>query len=370
MARLRLRLKLDPRRWDRTLLVLALLLCAVGVLLIRSATAAQPELRNLPWRQSLWVASGLLGLALAASLDHQGVAELGYLSYGVVLLLMLLVLAFGRRSTYGATSWLNLHYFYLQPAELVQAGPGAGPGALPLQRAPLRDPALLHPAGALGMMALLQALILKEPDLGTAMVLAPITFAMLLVAGALWWHLALILAAGFAALPLIWPFLHEYQRNRLLTFLDPQADALGAGYNSIQSQIAVGSGGVFGQGYMRGTQSQLHFVPFHHNDFIFSVLGEEWGLAGSLLVLLLLLALLARVAEIAAKARNLSGSLLGVGVLAWLGTQSFVNIGMNLGLVPVTGIPLPLVSYGGSSTVAAFVGLGLVLSVKRDSLGA
>jgi rod shape determining protein RodA len=365
----RLRLKLDPRRWDRTLLVLSLLLCAIGILLIRSATAAQPELRNLPWRQSLWVASGLLGLALAASLDHQGVAELGYLSYAVVLLLMLVVLAFGRRSTYGATSWLNLHFFYMQPAELCKlALVLALARYLNERRSEIRRfSTLLVP---LGLMALLQGLILKEPDLGTAMVLAPITFAMLLVAGALWWHLALILAVGFAALPLVWPFLHEYQRNRLLTFLDPQADALGAGYNSIQSQIAVGSGGVFGQGYMRGTQSQLHFVPFHHNDFIFSVLGEEWGLAGSMLLLLLLLALLARVAEIAAKARNLSGSLLGVGVLAWLGTQSFVNIGMNLGLVPVTGIPLPLVSYGGSSTIAAFFGLGLVLSVKRDTLGA
>jgi rod shape determining protein RodA len=365
----RLRLKLDPRRWDRTLLLLALLLCAIGILLIRSATAAQPELRNLPWRQALWVASGLAGLALAASLDHQGVAELGYLAYAVVLLLMLLVLAFGRRSTYGATSWLNLHYFYLQPAELCKlALVLALARYLHEHRSEIRRfSTLLVP---LGLMALLQALILKEPDLGTAMVLAPITFAMLLVAGALWWHLALILAAGFAALPLVWPFLHEYQRNRLLTFLDPQADALGAGYNSIQSQIAVGSGGIFGQGYMRGTQSQLHFVPFHHNDFIFSVLGEEWGLAGSLLLLLLLLALLARVAEIAAKARNLSGALLGVGVLAWLGTQSFVNIGMNLGMVPVTGIPLPLVSYGGSSTIAAFFGLGLVLSVKRDTLGA
>ncbi|HTB34615.1 MAG TPA: rod shape-determining protein RodA [bacterium] len=369
MARLRLRLKMDPRRWDRTLLVLALLLCAIGVLLIRSATAAQPELRNLPWRQSLWVACGLLGMALAASLDHQGVAELGYVSYVGVLLLMLVVLAFARRSTYGATSWLNLHFFYLQPAELSKlALVLALARYLNEHRSGIRRfSTLLVP---LALMGLLQALILKEPDLGTAMVLAPITFAMLLIAGALWWHLALILGAGLAALPLVWPFLHEYQRNRLLTFLDPQADALGAGYNAIQSQIAVGSGGVFGQGYMRGTQSQLHFVPFHHNDFIFSVLGEEWGLAGSLLLLLLLLALLARVAEIAAKARNLSGALLGGGVLAWLGTQSFVNIGMNLGLVPVTGIPLPLVSYGGSSTIAAFFGLGLVLSVKRDTLGA
>lgn len=362
-------LKLDPRRWDRTLLLLALALSLVGLVLIHSATAAQPALRNLVWRQGLWVLAGVAGMLLAAGLDHQGVAELGYLAYAGATALMLLVLAFARRSTYGATSWLNLHFFYLQPAELCKL-------ALILalarylhdhQARMARFGTLLVP---LGLMGLLQALILREPDLGTAMVLAPITFAMLLVAGARWWHLGAVLAVLLSALPVAWPFLHEYQRNRLLTFLDPQADALGAGYNSIQSQIAVGSGGIFGQGYLRGTQSQLHFVPFHHNDFIFSVLGEEWGLLGSALLLLLLLGLVARVAEVASKARNLSGALLAAGVLAWLGAQSFVNIGMNLGLVPVTGIPLPLVSYGGSSTLAAFFGLGLVLSVKRDNLGA
>jgi rod shape determining protein RodA len=363
------RLRLDPRRWDATLLVAAGLLSAIGVVLIYSATAAQPDLRGLPWRQMVWIAGAVAAMAATASLDPQGVAELGGLAYGAVLALLLLVLAVARRSAYGGGGWLNLHFFYLQPSELAKL-------ALVLalarhlqarQGSMHRFSSLLQP---LAMMALFQFLILREPDLGTSMVLAPITFAMLLVAGARLWHLGLVLAALTAGLPLAWPFLHDYQRNRVLTFLDPTLDALGAGYNAIQSQIAVGSGGWFGQGFLRGTQSQLHFVPFHHNDFIFSVLGEEWGFVGAAVVLGLLLLLLARIAEVASKARSLGGSLMATGVLAWLGTQSFVNVGMNLGIVPVTGIPLPFISYGGSATVAAFIGLGLVLSVKRDSLGA
>jgi rod shape determining protein RodA len=221
----------------------------------------------------------------------------------------------------------------------------------------------------LGLMALYQALILKAPDLGSALVLLPVTLTMLLVAGARKRHLTLVVTALAAAGPLAWPFLHQYQRDRVLSFLNPQADALGTGYNAIQGQIAVGSGGWFGQGYLRGTQSQLHFVPFHHNDFIFSVVGEEGGFFFSLLLLLLLLGLLARLAEIALKARDLTGALIVSGLLAWMGAQSFVNIGMNLGLMPVTGIPLPFVSYGGSSTIVAFFGLGLALGVRKDTLG-
>lgn len=365
----RLRAPFSFRRWDWTLVSLALLLCAVGVVLISSATAAQPELHNLPWRQVAWIAVGLLAMAVAASLDHQGMADLGYVAYGVVVVLLLVVLATAKRSTYGATSWLNLRFFYVQPSELAKVAL-----ILALARYLAARPAQLRRFSgllpALGFMVGLQFLILRAPDLGTSLVLLPIAFSMLLVAGANPWHLGGIGAVLVAAGPLAWPFLHGYQRNRILTFLDPQADALGAGYNAIQSQIAVGSGGWFGQGFMRGTQSQLHFVPFHHTDFVFSVLGEEWGLAGSLLVLLLLLALLARLAEIAIKARNMSGSLIATGLLAWFATQAFINIGMNLGMTPVTGIPLPLVSYGGSSTVAAFFGLGLALSVRRDSSGA
>ncbi|HTB23478.1 MAG TPA: rod shape-determining protein RodA [bacterium] len=357
----------DARRWDRSIIILAMLLCAFGLVLIVSATAADPGLRGLPLKQALWVLMGVVAMVLAAVVDHRGLANLGYLAYGLVVLLLGVVLLTARRSSHGATSWLDLGVFYVEPSELAKVAL-----ILALARALSDSPRVRTFTGllpALGLMAGLQILVLKAPDLGTSLILLPITLTMLLVAGARLWHLGLLALGMGAAGPLAWPFLHPYQRDRILSFLNPQSDALGTGYNAIQSQIAVGSGGWFGQGYMRGTQSQLHFVPFHHTDFVFSVLGEEGGFIASVLLLALLLALLARIAEIAMKARDMSGSLVAAGMLAWLGTQSFVNIGMNLGLLPVTGIPLPLVSYGGSSTIAAFFGLGLVLSVRRDSLG-
>jgi rod shape determining protein RodA len=357
------------RRWDGTLLVLTGALCLLGVVLIASATAAQPQLHNLPLRQLAWIGLGFSVLALTASLDHQGVVELGQAFYVGACLTLAVVLLFAKRTAFGGGSWLNLGLFYVQPAELSKLAFILGLTRwLDAHRGELKSfRGLLVP---LGMAAFLMVLILRQPDLGTAMVLVPVTLAMLYVAGARLSHLLLLGGLGVAGLPVAWSLLKEYQKNRILTFLNPEMDALGAGYNAIQSQIAVGSGGWTGQGYMRGTQSQLHFVPFHHNDFIFSVLGEEWGLLGSLVLLLLLLGLFARVTDTAMRARSLSGALLCTGLLAWLGTQSFVNIGMTLGVVPVTGIPLPLVSYGGSSLISVMAGLGLVLSVRRDSLGA
>lgn len=356
------------RRWDWALIVLALSLCLCGVGLIASATAAQPELHGLPWRQLLWIAIGTACLAGAAFLDYQGVVELGYLAFALICALLLVLLFTAKRTAFGGASWFNLRLFYVQPAELAKLALILALARwLDTHRSQLRTlGGLMAP---LGMSGFLMLLILRQPDLGTALVLVPVTLSMLYVAGARRRHLVLIAGLGMAALPAIWPFLKEYQKNRILTFLNPELDALGAGYNAIQSQIAVGSGGVLGQGYLRGTQSQLHFVPFHHTDFVFSVLGEEWGLLGSLLLLGLLLGLLARLADVAMRARQLAGALIATGVLAWLGTQAVINIGMTLGVLPVTGLPLPLVSYGGSSTVAAMAALGLVLSVRRDSLG-
>jgi rod shape determining protein RodA len=354
------------RKLDWVLVGLVLALCAVGLVLISSATASQPELRGLPWRQAFWVAAGL-GLALLlAALDYQGLVLKGYLAYGFACVLLLLLLLTAKRSHYGAASWFNLHFFYLQPSELAKLGLILALSHFLSQRqGQLYTPADYWPA--LALAAFMMLLILREPDLGMALLMLPVTFSMLYVAGVKLWQLLLIGAVMGGSVPLLWPLLKEYQRNRVLTFLDPNRDALGAGYNVIQSEIAVGSGGWWGQGFRQGTQSQLHFVPFHHTDFIFSVLAEEWGLAGCLLLLALLLGLLARVAHIGARARSQAGALLCTGCLAWLGTQILINIGMGLGVLPVTGLPLPLVSYGGSSTVAALAGLGLVLSVHKES---
>ena len=163
-----------------------------------------------------------------------------------------------------------------------------------------------------------------------------------------------------------WSLLKEYQKRRIQTFMNPDIDSLGAGYNAIQSQIAVGSGGWLGKGYLHGTQSQLHFVPFHHTDFIFSVVAEEWGFAGAAALIVLYVGMLARLAEIGSKSRGMAGSLLCAGLLSMLATQMMVNIGMSMGLLPVTGLPLPMVSYGGSSTVTALAGLGMAMSIRKE----
>jgi rod shape determining protein RodA len=351
---------------DRTLLALTLLICACGLVLISSATASQPELRSLPWRQCFWLLAGFGVLLMAAALDYQGLVAKGYTIYGLACV-FLVVLLFTAKKTHGAASWFNFKLFYVQPAELSKVALilALAQDLSGRQGALSRFSDLLP---ALGLSALMMALILRQPDLGTALVLLPVTFSMLYVAGARFWHLAAMALGMAGSVPLLWPLLKEYQKNRILTFLDPSRDALGAGYNAIQSQIAAGSGGVFGQGYGQGTQSQLQFVPFHHTDFVFSVAAEEWGLVGGFVLLGLVLGLLARIAHIGARSRSLAGALICTGLLAWLGTQALINVGMTLGVLPVTGLPLPLVSYGGSSTVAALAGLGLVLSVYKETV--
>jgi rod shape determining protein RodA len=351
---------------DRVLLSLAAALCVTGLILIYSATSSQPELHSLPWKQALWVTVGTGALLLTTALDYQGVINKGFTLYWISVGLLALLLALARRSSYGAARWFNFHFFYFQPADLAKLALILVLAQyLSLRASDLRRfRSLWLP---LGLMALMMILILRQPDLGTALVLLPITFCMLYVAGARFWHLATLAASLGGMVPLLWPFLKEYQRNRVLTFLDPSRDALGAGYNAIQSQIAAGSGGWFGQGYMKGTQSQLHFVPFHHTDFVFSVMAEEGGLLGCLILFGLLLGLLARLAHIGARARYLSGTLLCTGLIGWLGAQTVINIGMTLGVMPVTGLPLPLVSYGGSSTLATLIGLGLALSVYKET---
>lgn len=356
------------RRWDWTLLGLALALCAMGVALVASAASGRPELEGYAARQAVWVGLGMLGLWIAARLDPQGVAELGYLAYGLSAALLLLLLFTAERTAFGGARWFNLRLFYVQPADLAKLALILALARwLSGHRQELRSFTGLFPP--LALTGVMMALILRQPNLGTALVMVPVAFSMLYVAGARLGHLALLAGLGLGSVPLLWPVLKEYQKARLLNFLDPHNDALGAGYNAIQSQIAVGSGGWLGKGYMQGTQSQLHFVPFHHTDFVFSVLAEEWGLVGGLALIGLLLALLARLAETALRARHLAGTLICTGVLAWLGAQALVNIGMTMGVLPVTGLPLPLVSYGGSATVTALAGLGMAMAVRRDSLG-
>jgi rod shape determining protein RodA len=207
-------------------------------------------------------------------------------------------------------------------------------------------------------------MILKQPDLGSALLLIPVAVIMMYVGGVrvqwLLWMFIMAAASG----PLVWHFLQDYQRERLAVFLSPQADPLGAGYNLIQSIIAIGSGGVSGKGYMQGTQTQLSFIPEHHTDFIFSVVGEEWGFVGCLIVLGLYYFMIQKAFEIARKARDREGALLALGLSSIFAVQIVVNVGMTIGILPVTGLTLPFISYGGSSLVFSYAAIGMLLNIS------
>jgi len=209
------------------------------------------------------------------------------------------------------------------------------------------------------------ALVFLQPDLGSASVFFAIWGGMLWMAGASRWALGALVSALVAMLPIGWHLLKAYQRDRLLAFLNPQMDPLGAGYTIIQSTIALGAGGLWGRGWFAGTQNQLRFLPERHSDFIFSVIGEEWGFIGCLSVVMLFGVLLTRAARLAMTTADPQGRLLAGGVGLWIGYQAFVNMGMVMGLVPVVGVPLPLVSYGGSSMVTVWVALGFLQSIVR-----
>ena len=275
----------------------------------------------------------------------------------LVLLLAVTVLGQGR----GANRWLNLGIMRFQPSELVKL-------TLPMMVAWYLHSRELPPRWlTLAIVAVLIAvpawLIARQPDLGTALLVVASGVFAIFLAGLAWWRIVLILGAGAAIAPLAWHFMHEYQRNRLRMFLDPEADPLGNGWHIIQSEIAVGSGGWFGKGWHHGTQSRLEFLPEHNTDFVFAVFSEEWGLIGIIALLALYLFIVGRGLMIAANARDVYSRLLAGSISMALFVYVMVNGGMITGLLPVVGVPLPLVSYGGTSAVSLLAGFGMLMSI-------
>jgi rod shape determining protein RodA len=346
---------------DWVLLASTLLLSLVGVAMVYSATHAGQK-PDLYLKQLALVGVGLVGMAVAAAIDYRRLADRAVLLYVVSLVALVYVLRFGPLIA-GTRRWILLGGLQLQPSELVKLAAAVFVAKLfsefRQESLGLRDVAL--PGAALGLLALL---IARQPDLGTAACLVPLFLAVAFLAGlrmraVLGVAAVLVLSAGLA-----WPMLKDYQRTRIYTFLDPSLDPRGAGYQKIQSQIAVGSGGLLGRGFLEGSQAQLGYLPARHTDFIFSVLAEEAGFVGVLLALALYLLLLWRMLETARLARDRLGAFLVAGVSAAFAFQVVYNVGMVAGLVPVKGLPLPLMSYGGSSMVASLMGIGLVLSVR------
>lgn len=344
---------------DRPLAAIAGLLVLVGLATLYSASYEAPG-RVTAQLGHLAVALGAMWVA--AQLAPQTLMRLALPAYVGGLVLLVAVALFGDVAN-GARRWLNVGIARFQPSEIMKL-------ALPMVLAWYfhrreRTPRLADFAAAAAIAALPVALIARQPDLGTALLVAAAAFYVIFFAG-IGWKLLVALAAGaLAALPLLWGALHDYQRRRILTLLDPTLDPLGAGYHTIQSTIAVGSGGIAGKGWLKGTQTHLEFIPERHTDFIFAVYAEEFGLIGALVLLALYFALVARGLMIAANAATVFGRLLAAAISLMFFTYAFVNMGMVSGILPVVGVPLPFVSYGGTALVTLFVGVGILMSIQR-----
>jgi len=358
---------------DLTLLLIVAILLAFGLVVLWSATAgsvgkAQGDPLLYVKRQSVWVLVGIALMIAICSVDYNVLGHYYRLIYAGTLAGLVLVLVFGR-SVSGTQGWFRVGSVGIQPAEFAKIGVIITL-AKHLDKKDGLDQLtdLISPFVHVGIPMLL---ILKQPDFGTAMVFIGILFGMLFMAGADHRHLlatagagmALFSAAVFLSVRGIVPILAPHQISRILVFFDPYSDRTGAGWNVIQSMIAIGSGGLFGKGLLRGTQAQLNFLPAHHTDFIFSVVGEELGFMGSFILLVLYVLLLWRGLKIMVLAKDDYGANLAAGVVSMLLFHLVINIGMTLGVMPVTGIPLPFISYGGSSLLTNMAGIGLLFNV-------
>jgi rod shape determining protein RodA len=350
--------------FDWTLLGMALLIALIGILNLYSITSHW-EITGTPvyLKQTFWLLIGLVLMVTIAFIEYRFYSDFGYIVYSASIFLLLLVLGYGI-ITSGAQRWIKIGFINFQPSEFVKIS-----FILALAKffhsPPDREGyALKHLIFPFLLLMIPMLLILKQPDLGTAIILFLVFFSILLFVKIHWSSLLAMVIVGASTLPLVWRFLKEYQRKRIITFFNPDLDPLGAGYHLIQSKIAVGSGGILGKGFMKGTQCKLGFLPEQQTDFIFSVLGEEWGLIGSLILVLLYFSLIWWGLRIAVQAKDRFGAVISFGVVAMLFWHVFINIGMVLGLMPVVGIPLPLLSYGGSFLVSTLIGIGLLLNVS------
>jgi rod shape determining protein RodA len=346
---------------DWLLLVTVLVIVAMGITMIYSAT--QTTTPRLYTSQLYALALGLLAMLVALTIDYRTLADKSHWIYGFTILLLLYVAFFGVVRG-GARRWIPLGFFNLQPSEFAKLAV-----ALVLAKF-FGESRRMQPTGgdlmtgaALTIVPFL--LIARQPDLGTAVTLIPVYLAVAYVAGLPMRILGILALAAVLAAPVVWKFgLKDYQKSRIMMFIDPSKDTRGAGYQQIQARITVGSGGLWGKGFMKGTQGQLRFLPVASTDFIFSAWAEEQGFVGVLIALGLYLLVITRALEAARLSKDRLGSFLVLGILASFTFQVFYNVTMSAGLAPVKGLTLPLMSYGGSSLIATLTGFGLILNVR------
>ena len=367
---------LSPRRFANIpwgMVGLIALIALIGLSAVYSATYTAKGPSTLFYKQMIWIAAGMVVMFLMMIPDYHTVGRYAYILYAASIIMLLLVMVMGKTGM-GAQRWLAIGPFVFQPSELAKL-------ALTLALAryfaedPRRDGYSLRDLAVPGVMVLVPLLlVLKQPDLGTAMMLLLTSSLMVMIAGI---HLrsvitivliaAVVAATVFLVPPVrhkIWGSLKPYQQNRIKAFIDPSSDPLGSGYHANQSKIAVGSGQITGKGFRQGTQSQMAFLPERHTDFIFAVISEEHGFMGSGLMVILYLILLLIGVDTARNAKDRMGALMAGGIVSMIALYVFINVGMSAGIVPVVGVPLPLVSYGGTSVITTFLALGLLLNIQ------
>lgn len=354
---------MDRRLWrnfDFVLLGTTILLIALGVAVIYSSTMGTPDLADCPYRQIIYTVLGLGIMFAIAAIDYRFLESFQKPIYVVMVALPAIVFIIGE-ITHGAQRWIGSRGS-VQPSELTKILVIV---ALAKYLADHQEDIGRLRYVFLSLIYIIPPMILiyLQPDLSTAVVLAVIWLVMVLMAGMRLLHLGVLGLAGVLATPLFWLTMKDYMRQRLITFIVPEHDPLGSAYNINQARIAIGSGGWLGRGFAHGSQSQLHFLRVRHTDFTFSVLGEELGFVGALLLIILLVIIIWRIIRAAGMARDTFGYLIACGVAATLAFQSAANMAMNLGLLPTTGIPLPFISYGGSSLITFLIAEGLVQSV-------
>ncbi|MDD3539477.1 MAG: rod shape-determining protein RodA [Candidatus Caldatribacteriota bacterium] len=354
---------------DYTLIFLVLALCLLGLLVIYSTTHTEiinEETIQFTKRQLLYILVGLFLCFIVATIDYHQLEKIAIPIYILSIIMLVYVLLFGK-TTGGARRWINVAGFDFQPSEFAKIALIIFlADFLSRQKDKLSN--FLYFLLPFLFTGVLMLLITKQPDLGTAIVFLAIVLFMIYVAGIEWKYILMISLLLVASFPVLWSFLKDYQRKRIIFFLNPDLDPLGAGYNIIQSKVAIGSGGLLGQGLFSGIQSQLKFLPAQHTDFVFAVIGEELGFLGALLLLSLFILLLWKGIKIAQEAPDLLGTFLATGVVAFMFFHIFINIGMVMGLVPATGLPLPFISYGGTFMITNFIGIGLLLNIHLRSL--
>jgi len=351
--------------FDWGLIGLTLLIGTMGLVALHSAVSSgMPNPQKILYiKQLIWYCIGLMFMVISLFFSYKTLDRYALLIYGICILLLVWVLFFGKFVS-GSRRWLVLGPVSIQPSELVKLAVIIVLARY-YSRATTKSGLTLQQLITPMLIAVIPiVLIVRQPDLGTAMLIVLIAFSITVFVKIERRSLTYIIASGAATVPLVWYFLRGYQKQRILTFFNPDRDPLGAGYHIIQSKIAIGSGMISGKGFLKGTQNALNFLPEQHTDFIFSVLAEEWGFFGSVLILIIFLLIIIWGLNIALRCRDPFGTILSVGISAMIFWQVFINIGMVMGLMPVVGVPLPFISYGGSSVITMMLSVGILLNIS------